>query len=62
MVFPQMKNFITDGVFCPSISKIGNVKAPVFIMHGTKDEVVALFSIYICIHTYIYVYIHTKLN
>ena len=42
VVFPTMKNFITDGVFCPSISKIGKVKAPVFIMHGTKDEVIAV--------------------
>lgn len=40
VVFPKVKNYLTDVVFCPSINKIGKVKAPVFIMHGTKDEVI----------------------
>uniref|UniRef100_A0A7S0EJ36 Serine aminopeptidase S33 domain-containing protein n=1 Tax=Hanusia phi TaxID=3032 RepID=A0A7S0EJ36_9CRYP len=40
VVFPKMKNFLLDGVFCPSIQKIGKVRSPIFIMHGTKDEVI----------------------
>jgi len=35
VVFPKMKNFITDGVFCPSISKVC-----VCLVHVTTTDTV----------------------
>ena len=40
VVFPNVKNGLLDKVFCPSISRIRNVKAPLLILHGTNDEVI----------------------
>jgi fermentation-respiration switch protein FrsA (DUF1100 family) len=40
VVFPKVKNSLLDRVFCPTILKIDKVTTPIFIMHGTNDEVI----------------------
>ena len=40
VVFPKVKNSLLDRVFCPTVLKIDRVTAPIFIMHGTNDEVI----------------------
>lgn len=40
VVFPNVKNSLLDKVFCPSVAKIGRIKAPINIIHGTNDEVI----------------------
>lgn len=37
---PFRFRFTLPGDMCPNIDKIGNVRAPVFIIHGTRDEIV----------------------
>jgi hypothetical protein len=40
VVFPKVKNSLLDRVFCPTILKIDKITTPIFIMHGTNDEVI----------------------
>ena len=40
VVFPKVKNSLLDRVFCPTILKIDKITSPIFIMHGTNDEVI----------------------